>query len=261
MKKNAITMLLAGVVAAGMLVGCGVKTAGETVPTPVETEAPKATEAPVSTENSAVTDNNLETVITLGQYKGLTLYQVDSSDVALEIENMMDGYAELVEVDRPAEEGDIVNINYVGKKDGIAFDGGTDDSEEGYNLELGSHSFIDGFEEGLIGVVAGEVRDLDLTFPEDYHSEELAGQAVVFTVTVNAVQQLVIPEFTDEFVKENFDISTAAEYEAVLQEEMNKATFYEQIIAALLETSTVENYPADRVEQEKQGMIDYWNQG
>ena len=357
MKKNAITMLLAGAVTATVLAGCGNKTTGEAVTTPVETTAPEATKAPVETEESKVTetpeateapkatetpeatempkvtetpetsevteapkpteapeatespkatevpeatespkptetpaateapkateapavtetpkatetpaptkspaetDTAAESNITLGQYKGLTLYKVDSSDIAQEIDNMMAGYVELVAVNRPAKEGDIVNINYVGKKDGIAFDGGTDDSEEGYNLGLGSHSFIDGFEEGLIGATAGEVRDLNLTFPENYHSAELAGQAVVFTVTVNYVQEEVIPEFTDEFVKENFGFATAAEYVAALEDEMNKATFYDQIFAALVETSTVKNYPADLIEQEKQGVIDYY---
>lgn len=95
------------------------------------------------------------------------------------------------------EDGDIVNIDYVGKKDGEEFDGG---SATGYDLTIGSGSFIDGFEDGLIGHKVGETVDLDLTFPEDYSNSDLAGQSVVFTVTINKIQQKVTPELTDDWV-------------------------------------------------------------
>ena len=235
MKKKVVTMLLAGTVVMAVLAGCGNKTEGEITPTPTTaaTEAPTATTAPTEaaapTETPAVTENIAETKVTLGQYKGLTLYEVDSSVIAQELHDMMESFAELVVVDRAAVEGDTVNINYVGKKDGVAFDGGTDDSEEGTNLELGSHSFIDGFEEGLIGAVAGEVRDLNLTFPENYHSAELAGQSVVFTVTVNSVQESVVPELTDAFAKENLPVDTVGEYVAALYEVRNQESFKNQV--------------------------------
>ncbi|MBO5177490.1 MAG: trigger factor [Lachnospiraceae bacterium] len=286
MKKNVTTMLLAGTVMAVVLAGCGNKTEGEVTPTPTtaaetqvptteptteatvmpeETKAPTEeptvapTETPVPTEAPAVTDDIAETKITLGQYKGITLYEVDSKVIAQELHEMMEGYAELVTVNRAAKEGDTVNINYVGKKDGVAFEGGTDDSEEGFNLELGSHSFIDGFEEGLIGAVAGEVRDLNLTFPEVYHSEELAGQSVVFTVTVNAVQESVVPELDDKFARENLPFDTVGEYVAALYEVRNQESFNEQIMTFLMESCTVENYPAKIIEEEKQYFLDYYN--
>jgi len=104
--------------------------------------------------------------VTLGEYKGV--------QVTIEEENL----------DRPVEVGDTVNIDYVGKKDDVAFEGGT---AQGYDLGIGSGSFIDGFEDGLVGVMPGETVDLNLTFPEQYHSEELAGAEVVFTVTVNYI--------------------------------------------------------------------------
>ena len=110
---------------------------------------------------------------------------------------MLENSQNLTEVDRPAAEGDVLNIDYEGKKDGVAFDGGT---AQGQNLELGSHSFIDGFEEGLIGATKGEKRTLNLTFPADYHAAELAGQSVTFDVTVNSVQEKTQPELTDEWV-------------------------------------------------------------
>jgi len=273
MKNHVIKFLLAGTFTMVLLAGCGNKTEGEATPTPAPTETvaptqeptveptkePQATETPVPTETPAVTDDFAETKITLGQYKGLTLYEVDSKVIAQELREMMEGYAELVTVNRAAVEGDTVNINYVGKKDGVAFEGGTDDSEEGFNLELGSHSFIDGFEEGLIGAVAGEVRDLTLTFPEVYHSEELAGQTVVFTVTINAVQESVIPELDDKFAKENLPFDTVGEYVAALYEVRNQESFNEQIMTALMESCTVEKYPANLVEEEKQYFLDYYN--
>lgn len=258
MKKHMMTILLAGAVAMALLAGCGNKTEGEVPPTPTVTQEPTATPVPTETPVPTVTTNAEETKITLGQYKGLVLYEVETSVIAQELVDMMAEYAELVEVYRPAKEGDIVNINYVGKKDGVAFEGGTDDSEEGYNLELGSHSFIDGFEEGLIGATPGEVRDLNLTFPAEYHSAELAGQAVVFTVTVNSVQESVTPELTDAFAKENLGYDTVAEYVTTLYKVRNEESYYEQVTTALMETSTVENYPAALVEKEKQSLIDYY---
>lgn len=264
MRKKLVTMLLAGTVAMTILAGCGNKTKGEVTPTPtVEaegtvTETPAATETPVPTETPAVTDDYAETKVTLGQYKGLTLYEVDSAVIAEELREMMKGYAELEVVDRAAVEGDTVNINYVGKKDGVAFAGGTDDSEAGTNLALGSGQFIDGFEDGLIGAVAGEVRDLNLTFPENYGNTELAGQAVIFTVTVNSVMESVVPELTDEFAAENLPFDTVAGYVAALYEARNQESFIEQVLMALVESCTVENYPAKVVEQEKQYIIDYY---
>ena len=198
-----------------------------------------------------------EAEVVLGQYKGLELKEVDSAEVAEYLHAMLEAnFAELKAVDRAAKEGDTVNINYIGKKDGVAFEGGTDDSEEGTDLELGSGSFIDGFEEGLVGAVAGEVRDLNLTFPEEYHSAELAGQSVVFTVTVNEVKESTVPELTDEFVKENIGYDTTAELVLVIDAMMNEQSFREQAILALVENSEVLTYPAARLEEEKQYTID-----
>lgn len=113
-------------------------------------------------------------------------YQLSSSATTEEITDRDD-----------VEDGDIVNIDYVGKKDGEEFDGG---SATGYDLTIGSGSFIDGFEDGLIGRKVGETVDLDLTFPEDYSNSDLAGQSVVFTVTINKIQQKVTPELADDWV-------------------------------------------------------------
>lgn len=195
--------------------------------------------------------------ITVGQYKGLEVTSVTEDDVQAEIKAVLDDYATLELVDRAAQEGDTVNINYVGTQDGVAFEGGTDDSEEGTNLELGSNAFIDGFEDGLIGAVAGEVRELNLTFPDPYQNNpDLAGQAVVFTVTVNTVKETIVPELTDEFVSEYIGgYTTAQEYVDSIRETLNTNTYRQQILESLMDSSTVEEYDENAVKTEKENMV------
>ncbi len=140
--------------------------------------------------------------VTLGEYKGLSIAAEDTSvtdeDVENSIKSMLAEYGEMKEVTgRSARLGDTVNIDYEGIKDGVAFQGGTGTKD----LELGSHTFIDGFEDGVVGMSAGDKKDLDLTFPEEYHDADLAGADVIFHVQVNSISENVIPELTDEFVK------------------------------------------------------------
>ena len=159
----------------------------------------------------AVDANGVELVFTfavmpevkLGDYKGLeyNLDEVAVSDeeVDAELNRMREQYAEVQTKDGAAAEGDTVNIDYEGFKDDVAFDGG---KSTNYDLVLGSHSFIPGFEEKLVGVKAGEEKDLNLTFPENYHAKDLKGAAVVFKVKVNEVKTKVLPEVNDEFAKD-----------------------------------------------------------
>ena len=159
----------------------------------------------------AVDANGVELVFTfavmpevkLGDYKGLeyNLDEVAVSDeeVDAELNRMREQYAEVQTKDGAAAEGDTVNIDYEGFKDDVAFDGGKGTN---YDLVLGSHSFIPGFEEKLVGVKAGEEKDLDLTFPENYHAKDLKGAAVVFKVKVNEVKTKVLPEVNDDFAKD-----------------------------------------------------------
>lgn len=159
----------------------------------------------------AVDANGVELVFTfavmpevkLGDYKGLeyNLDEVAVSDeeIDAELNRMREQYAEVQTKDGAAAEGDTVNIDYEGFKDDVAFDGGKGTN---YDLVLGSHSFIPGFEEKLVGVKAGEEKDLNLTFPENYHAKDLKGAAVVFKVKVNEVKTKVLPEVNDEFAKD-----------------------------------------------------------
>lgn len=191
--------------------------------------------------------------VTIGEYKGLALTSVSQEDVDAEIQTMLESLAELVEVDRAAVEGDTVNIDYEGVKDGVAFEGGT---AEAYDLKLGSNSFIDGFEDGLIGAKKGETHDLNLIFPENYSNADLAGQAVVFHVTVNAVKETQIPELTDELIAEQVpEYPTVAEYTEALRENMNYSAYYEQATEQLMASSEVQKYNEAEVLLRKEMLI------
>lgn len=160
---------------------------------------------------SALRTYDVEKYVTLCDYKGMEVivegdFSVTDDSVEDYINDMLAYYPSYEDTDKQTvEEGDFVNIDYEGKKDGVAFDGGT---AEDYVLEIGSNSFIDGFEDGLIGTNVGDTVDLDLTFPENYQSAELAGAAVVFTVKVNKIvtkQEQDAKSLTDEFVSANMN--------------------------------------------------------
>ena len=145
----------------------------------------------------------LEPEVTLGNYKGLKVkkekVKVTKEEIEHEEEHILDRFAELVSKDGKAEMGDTVIIDFKGFKDNEAFEGG---SAENYSLELGSHSFIPGFEEGVVGMKKEESKDINLTFPEDYMAKDLAGKEVVFNVTLHDIKKRVVPEMTEEFFKD-----------------------------------------------------------
>ena len=137
---------------------------------------------------------------------------VTDDEVETAIQSALDEAATDKELDKGTaiENGDVVNIDYTGKLDGKKFDGG---SAEGYDLTIGSGSFIDGFESGLIGKKVGEKTDLELTFPEDYSSEDLQGKDVVFTVKINSATRKEVPVLDEDFVKNTTEFETVEEYE------------------------------------------------
>ena len=151
----------------------------------------------------------------LAQYKGVEVYvasrEVSEGEVYAKVKEIMDANPNYVEVDRPAKEGDIVNIDYVGTQDGVEFAGGTGD---GVDLTLGSNRFIEGFESGLIGTKKGDHKVLNLTFPENYSEAALAGQAVEFSVDVNAVKEKQDAVLDDAFVQRVSPFQTVDEFMA-----------------------------------------------
>jgi len=185
--------------------------------------------------------------VKLGDYKNLkaekTSVKVLKKDVDEVLERIQRGFAEKKETDDAAADGDEVIIDFVGKKDDIAFDGGT---AEDYQLALGSQSFIPGFEEAIIGHKAGEAFEIPLTFPKEYHSKDLAGQDVVFEVTLKKVQKLVLPELNDEFAAKVGDFTDIDALKADIKSEIKAQKEREvtdklkdELVKQLVEKSTV----------------------
>ena len=226
--KKRLTAVVAGICALSLLGGCA---------------------------SGAISNDN----ITIKKYKGLEVEKVEEiavtdEDVEMSIQSDLETLATKTEVtDRVAQLGDIATIDFEGKKDGVAFEGGAGTD---YELELGSGQFIDGFEDGVVGHKIGETFDLDLTFPEDYGSQDLAGQAVVFTVTLKGLQQKNVPELTVDILEQlGTKATTIEEYKAQIRSDLevsNKETAESTLLAsvweALVEQCEVKKFP--------EGMLD-----
>lgn len=161
--------------------------------------------------------------VKMGDYKKLNTTikpeKVVQKDIDEVLERIKKAFTEKKAVKRAAKKADTVNIDFTGKKDGVAFDGGT---AEGFDLELGSGSFIPGFEEAIIGHKTGEEFDVDLSFPKDYHAKDLAGEKVVFTVKINSVNEASEPELNDEIAKKAGPFNNLNELKADITEQITK---------------------------------------
>ena len=193
--------------------------------------------------------------VTLGQYKGIEAEKdstkVTAAEVNKELENVRKRNARIVTVDRAAKMGDTVNLDYDGYKDGVRFDGG---KAEGHDLVLGSGSFVPGFEEQIVGMKAGDERDIDITFPENYH-EGLAGAAVVFKIKVNEVKEEQLPALDDEFAKDVSEFDTLKDYKANVKKDLvaqktaaAETAFRNAVLSKAVENMTV-NVPAVMIDE------------
>ena len=209
-------------------------------------------------------DLDIDKYVTLNDYKNMKVEvykpQTQDQDIEQYIDSeLLKGYIK----DRAVADGDVANIDYEGKKDGVAFEGGT---ASGFDLEIGSGSFIPGFEEKLIGVMPGETVDLDLTFPEGYHEPSLAGQPVVFTVTVNGIAESIsYADATDADLarlglsyesKEALWDAAKAEVEKSAEEAF-EASKTSAILNQILSESTIKEIPEYLVEEQMQGFEIY----
>ncbi len=171
---------------------------------------PSLTDMQISNDNivTLTITTDVYPEVTLGQYKGLEVEKaeptVTDEQIQAELDNMAKNVASTENVDRPAEMGDTANIDFEGFDNGVPFDGG---KGENFDLKLGSGSFVPGFEEQIVGMSAGEEKDINVTFPQDYH-KELAGKAVVFHVKVNKVTVTIVPAQDDEFAKDVSEFDT-----------------------------------------------------
>ncbi len=214
--KKIITAIISVLLIASMLVGCG--------------------------KERELYEVNLSKYIEVGEYTGVTV-DTNSKEYKEYYQSNIDNdvkngsyYNELKE--GKVQNGDIANIDYLGKKDGVAFEGGTD---KGYDLEIGSGTFIDGFESQLIGVEVGKTVDINVTFPENYGKEELNGAPVVFTVTINSIKRAQEPK---EYFR-NLKFKTLKSYE----DDLKKRSAISCIIDSLLEKASVIKYPSDDVDK------------
>ena len=187
--------------------------------------------------------------VELGDYSKLEAevnkYEVSEEDIKRVIDRELDQNSRIISVeDRAVKDGDIVNIDFVGKLDGEEFPGG---DAEGYDLVIGSGAFIPGFEEQIIGKEIGQEFDVDVVFPEEYHEESLAGKNVIFEVKLNSIQEKELPELDDEFVKDISEFDTLEEYKnnvkMDLEEELKKQADVEKenkAVEALIDVMTVD---------------------
>lgn len=199
--------------------------------------------------------------VTLGEYKGLEVYkenpQVTDEEIASELERVQKRNARIQVVDREAKNGDTVNIDYDGYKDGVRFDGGKD---EKHDLVLGSNTFVPGFEEQLVGMKAGDEKDIDITFPKEYH-EGLAGAAVVFKVKVNEVKESILPELDDDFAKDVSEFDTLEEYKADIAKNIlkskqdNAETEFHYAALEKAAENMKADIPAEMVEEQVDNMV------
>lgn len=280
MKKKIITICLFGIMVFGIS-ACGDKQGADTeqdtqtvteAGTNTEMESVAPTETTAADTGSAIynaprvseredyvglQDLDIDAYVVLNDYKNMkvTSYQPIEDDA--EIESYINSnYLTGAITGRAVENGDIVNIDYEGKEDGVAFEGGT---ASGAELEIGSGSFIPGFEEGLIGVMPGDTTELELSFPEDYRSAEHAGKEVVFTVTVNSIAySAAYADATDEDLKLlGLEYSSKEELWEAAKAEMEKSAKSSAILNQCFSESTIKDVPTYLVDEEIQNYEIY----
>ena len=200
--------------------------------------------------------------VTLGDYKGLEIEKAEVSvsdeQVQAELDRMAQNVASTETVDRAAEMGDTANIDFEGFDNGVPFDGGKGDN---FDLKLGSGSFVPGFEEQIVGMIAGEEKDIDITFPEDYHAN-LAGKSVVFHVKLNKLSVNVIPEIDDEFAKDVSEFDTLEALKADIREkaianaEKQAASSFEQACVEKAAENATVDMPKGLIEAELDNQME-----
>lgn len=209
---------------------------------------------------------DLQPEVVVKSYKGFGIevkpQAVDSAQVEEKMQELVEKHARFVEVEREAKNGDILNIDFVGSVDGVKFDGG---ASEGYDLELGSKSFIDTFEEQLVGVKTGDEKNVVVTFPTPYQAKDLEGKEAVFAVKVNAVKEKQLPELTDAFISDVSEFENLADYKKDVLEGLklvaqNEARVQQQtkILERVLENTEVE-IPQTLIERELDHILEDFN--
>jgi trigger factor len=212
---------------------------------------------------SAVITTEIYPEVKLGDYKGLKIKKVNSeiheAEVEAEISKVVESHARWIDIaDREIKVNDKITLDYSGSVDGIQFEGGT---AEKATLDIGSGQFIPGFEDQLVGAKIGEERNVEVTFPVDYHSKDLAGKKAVFKCTVHEIKEKQLPELNDDFAKDLGDYDTLEEYkksvrESLEQKAIDKAKYEEEnLLIEKIAINSTTDIPDVLIEQEIQRMI------
>ena len=198
----------------------------------------------------------LKPEVALGKYKGVEVEKIDTAvtdeEVEADLNQQRENNSRMVTVERAVEDGDVAVIDFEGFVDGVAFEGG---KGENYSLAIGSHSFIDNFEDQLIGRNAGEDVEVNVTFPAEYQASELAGKPALFKVSIKEVKEKQLPELDDEFASEVSDFETMAEYKEDISRKL--AAKEDAVIEAIIEDSQMEIPDAMVATQQRQMVDDF----
>lgn len=262
MKKKTCLAVLA-MCAALTMTACGddgkkqddTKTGTETQQEDKSTDDQQKAEEPKSFGTRLVSVDKVDKYVTIGEYKGLvldnTVEEVTDDEIDTQIKTeLKDKAEEVTDKNAAVQEGDLVTVNFVGTKDGEAFEGGTANN---YDITIGDGGFIPGFEEGIIGMKKGETKDVDVTFPEDYLKEDLAGQPVVFKITLQNFRRA--QELTDAWVAKNTEYTTVDEYRAGVKAQLEEnaranaeSNLKSTAWGTVLNNSEVKEYPQEDVD-------------
>lgn len=270
--KKGLAVALAMAMTLSMAVGCGDKknTTGK-LDNATQTDATSSDSSTETAEDLTI-DEYIEKYadgVTLGEYKGIEYEYAPEAVTADDIQSKVDSFISSCttyneDKTSAAKMGDIVNIDFVGSVDGKEFEGGNSDGN-GYDLTLGSNSFIDDFEDQIVGHKAGDTFDVNVTFPEDYSTTntELNGKNAVFKTTVNYIKIPVEPEYNDELVANNTSYKTVDEYEASIKAELEASnetaaltSAQNVVMTSVINKAQIENVPEDEVESLASEIID-----
>lgn len=274
MKRKIIVLMLCLSVGTLAFTSCGKKDKSDSSSVSTSEDSSSASGDDSSSESSSIPEDDgipiedeedVLACLELGKYRGLEVEKTVTTVNDQEVEDVItSNYSNTTVTDEPCQEGDTVYISYEGKMNGEAFEGG---STEGTSITLGASGYIDGFDDGVIGMKTGETKDLNLTFPDPYpNNEEFSGKPVVFTVTVYNISR-PYTELTEEWVKKYSDSSSIEEYRAAIRKNLedqaaasDESALKSNAWSQIMESTTIKMYQQSEIDAAKKDMEDYMTQ-
>lgn len=279
MKKINTILIIMFIIAMVTFIGCSsndnTTETDETIQTDETTQTDEADETNANEAydySAGITDNgffeNITALehVTLSEYKGITIssdiHEISEEAVQTELDNLLSNYTTEAQItDHAIQDGDTVNIDYVGSVDGVEFEGGSTGGN-GTVVTIGVTSYIDDFLEQLIGHTPGESFDIEVTFPEDYGKESLNGKDAIFAITINYIIESVTPELNDDFVAQNlssnYDWNTVDEMMEGIKNDLQTSALEYYIQSNIVESSTISSLPDKLLQYQKNSLINYY---